>query len=108
MSGRIKVVSPGELRRLLEKAEGFYADFHWGNEPSKHMREDYLPAPPVLVELGTMQEITYESAKAPATKREGYIHKFSRPFPRLACDPSGRQLYIVGGRYTIEWRGIVH
>jgi len=26
--------------------------------------------------------------------------------PLLACDPSGTQLYVVGGRYRITERGI--
>ncbi len=61
--------------------------------------------PPVVVSLGALAGLIYRSDKwTPGTPRS-YIHMMERP-PRLVCDPTGRQLYVIGGDYRVTERGI--
>jgi len=61
--------------------------------------------PPVVVQLGTLAGLIYRSDKwTPGTMRS-YIHMMESA-PRLVCDPSGRQLYLLGGSYRVTERGI--
>jgi hypothetical protein len=61
--------------------------------------------PRVLVQLGTLRGVIYSAQKDCRGRPKTYIHFMERP-PLLACDPGGRQLYVVGGRYRITRRGI--
>jgi hypothetical protein len=61
--------------------------------------------PKVLVHLGYLRGLIYSSDKGGPSHRRTYIHFMETP-PRLACDPRGTQLYIVGGRYRVTPRGI--
>jgi hypothetical protein len=61
--------------------------------------------PRVLVRLGELRGLIYSSDRGSHGLSRTYIHFMDMP-PHLACDPEGRQLYIVGGRYRITPRGI--
>lgn len=61
--------------------------------------------PRVLVRLGELRGLIYSSDRGSHGLSRTYIHFMDMP-PHLTCDPSGRQLYIVGGRYRITPRGI--
>jgi hypothetical protein len=61
--------------------------------------------PPVVVQLGELLGLIYRSDKWEAGKPRTFIHFMERP-PRLVSDPAGRQLYLVGGNYTVTARGI--
>jgi hypothetical protein len=61
--------------------------------------------PKVLVHLGTLRGLIYSSDRGEPGCPRNYIHFMETP-PRLACDPAGRQLYILGGRYRVTVRGI--
>lgn len=61
--------------------------------------------PRVLVRLGELRGLIYRSDKGSCGRSRTYVHFMDRP-PHLTCDPEGRQLYIVGGRYRVTSRGI--
>jgi hypothetical protein len=62
--------------------------------------------PATLVKLGELPEITYTSDKWKG-KKQTYVHRTSSPRPVLATDPSGRDLFIVGGRVRVTADGLV-
>lgn len=61
--------------------------------------------PRVLVKLGRLRALIYQSDRGCRGRMRTYIHFMERP-PLLTCDGRGRRLYIVGGRYRITRRGI--
>jgi hypothetical protein len=56
-----------------------------------------------LVDLGRLRGVIYSRGAPGATRT--YVH-FMRTLPRLACDRTGRQLYVLGGNYRVTRRGI--
>jgi hypothetical protein len=61
--------------------------------------------PRVLVHVGRLRGLIYASDRDGGRVDRTYIHFMERP-PVLACNPSGDQLYILGGRYRVTGRGI--
>ena len=61
--------------------------------------------PPVLVHLGWLKGLVYSSDRGQPGRPSSYVHFLDEP-ARLACDPEGGQLYVLGGRYRITRRGI--
>lgn len=61
--------------------------------------------PKVLVNVGELRGLIYKSDKRQRGRPQTYVHFMETP-ARLACDPEGRQLYIIGGNYRITERGI--
>jgi hypothetical protein len=61
--------------------------------------------PPVVVELGELVGLIYRSDKGRPGRASTYIHRMEDP-PLLASDPSGSQLYLIGGSYRVTARGI--
>jgi len=61
--------------------------------------------PPVVVQLGTLAGLIYRSDKWTPGNTLSYIH-IVESAPRLVCDTSGRQLYVLGGNYRVTERGI--
>lgn len=88
----------GRARRLFRTFHGFRAD---RTLRARHARI----VPPELVDLGRLRALIYASDRGCRGTPRTFIH-FMRSCSRLACDPSGRQLYIVGGRYRVTRRGI--
>ena len=63
-------------------------------------------APP-LRPLGELRGLIYRASRAPGEPPRNYVHFFEQPqLPVLTTDPTGRRLYIVGGRYRVTKRGI--
>jgi hypothetical protein len=92
-----------------EQAERFYTRFHWGRRPTKRKRVKLPPTPRRLVELGTLEAVTY-AAKKGAEGLVDYVHSFGEEGgrkPTLAADPRSKRLHIVGGDYDVQGRGIV-
>lgn len=104
---------PPPPRPGLPEAAGLYRRFH-GEGPGQ-LRRGRLPrTPPLLVALGELRGLIYRARRtgraapgAPGGRDEArtFIHFMERP-PLLACDPAGRQLYVIGGRYQVTRRGI--
>jgi hypothetical protein len=61
--------------------------------------------PKVLVKLGHLRGLIYSSDRGQPQRHRTYIHFMETP-PLLACDPEGRQLYVIGGNYQVTHRGI--
>ena len=67
----------------------------------RHPRE----VPAVVVEIGRLVGVIYRSEKWQAGQPRNFIHVMEDP-PRLACNPAGTQLYVIGGSYRVTDRGI--
>jgi hypothetical protein len=61
--------------------------------------------PDQLVNVGELRALIYRSDRGQCGKPRTFIHFMETP-TRLACDASGKQLYIVGGNYRVTPRGI--
>ena len=58
-----------------------------------------------LRNIGRLRALIYDSDRGGRGRPRTFIH-FMRRWPRLTCDRSGRQLFIVGGNYRVTPRGI--
>lgn len=58
-----------------------------------------------LRNIGRLRALIYVSDRGGRERPRTFIH-FMRRWPRLDCDRSGRQLFIVGGNYRVTPRGI--
>lgn len=94
------------MRELLEEAEEEFRGFHWGRRPKRVRRAPMPETRGVLVEIGELLGVPYRTAKGEGEPVEDWIHWFSEPRPRLAYDPETRDLFILGGRYTVTDRGV--
>lgn len=79
-----------------------YEDFH-RREVDSYVEIDANPTPTEGWVLGELVSVVYRRPEETVP----YEHKFSRPRPLLFSDAEGRGLFIAGGRYTVEPRGIV-
>jgi hypothetical protein len=61
--------------------------------------------PRVVVELGRLKGLIYSSDRGSCGRPRTFIHFMETP-PVLACNPSGDQLYVLGGNYRITRQGI--
>jgi len=106
--------------RELAKALDTYRGFHWGKIPQEaYVYPDIKLPKPVKVAgrskpcrvfnvLGEITGIVYRTTKGKDGEPVLYVHSFDDPFPLLATDNGRKQLFVFGGGYTIEDRGIVH
>ena len=90
---------------LLEHAQRLFREFHSFAPPCVIRQECRRSIPDVLVKLGELKGLIYSSDKAQCGRPRTFIH-FMESRPLLACDTSGRQLYILGGNYRVTARGI--
>ena len=67
----------------------------------RHPRE----VPPLVVDIGRLVGLIYRSEKWQEGRPRNFIHVMEDP-PRLACNPAGTQLYVIGGSYRVTDRGI--
>ena len=58
-----------------------------------------------LRSIGRLRALIYVNDRGDRRRPRTFIH-FMRRWPRLSCDRSGRQLFIVGGNYRVTPRGI--
>jgi hypothetical protein len=61
--------------------------------------------PPVVIELGDLGGLIYRSDHWSPGRKRNFIH-FMDHAPKLACNPEGNQLYIIGGSYRVTLKGI--
>lgn len=62
--------------------------------------------PKVVIEIGPLDFVGYTTIRDGVV--EHYIHKFAkRDKPILAVSANGKQILLIGGRYTFTERGIV-
>lgn len=92
-------------RTNIDRARRLFERFHSFPAPLLLKQRCRRRVPDVLVKLGRLRGVIYTSDKGcPGTART-YIH-FMETMPLLACEPDGRQLHILGGRYRVTARGI--
>ena len=102
-----------DAQEQLKKAFNFYEKFHWGI-PSRKVIETELEIPTAgrdgirrMVALGYLRGLIYQSTKEGEKKDQNYIHALEPVLPLLCTDEDGLRLFIVGGDYKVEARGIV-
>jgi hypothetical protein len=61
--------------------------------------------PKLLVRVGDLRGLIYRSDRGQPGCPRTFVHFLESP-AELACDASGRQLYILGGNYRVTRRGI--
>ena len=98
---------PKDVLKELKKATTMYKDFHWGKDVDKITKMEAPEPPRVLVALGYLRSVTYQTQKEGDEGDMFYIHAFERPFPILCTDPEGKHLFIVGGGFKVKKEGIV-
>jgi hypothetical protein len=107
----IRVTGCSPLKRMGNAADAtcsgstLFRIFHGFGPPSMVLAPHPRLVPKVLVHLGELRGLIYRSDKGNCGQHKTYIHFMDKP-ARLTCDPTGRQLYIVGGDYRITKRGI--
>src|SRR5262249_54040157 len=89
----------------LDSARNLFSRFHCF--PSAQVIWEPCPRviPRILVQVGELRGLIYRSDKGQKGRPRTFIHFMKTP-PRLACDPNGRQLYIIGGDYRVTAQGI--
>jgi hypothetical protein len=87
------------------RAQDLFKRFHCFAAPQVIRKPCRRVIPPVLVHLGQLRGLIYSSDRGQRGSPRTFIHVMETP-PALACDPAGRQLYILGGRYRVTSRGI--
>jgi len=90
---------------LLLQARSLYDRFQ-GHRPRRNARVPFRRiVPPVVVELGDLLGLIYRSDRGGSGRSRTFVHFMDDP-PRLVTEPSGRQLYVIGGSYLVTPRGI--
>ncbi len=93
------------LKVRLNEGKKLFHRFH-NFKPQRVIRRPFNRIiPQVLVDLGSLRGLIYSTDKTGCGRQQNYIHLMKNP-PRLVCNTSGRQLYILGGKYRITPRGI--
>jgi hypothetical protein len=86
-----------------------YKGSHWGLEPTTDAKRD-VPEPgdnAKLIGLGELVSVTYRTKKKGDRRDTDYVHKFEKTRPVLAYGDKDGRLFIAGGDYKVEARGIV-
>jgi hypothetical protein len=89
----------------FDRARELFERFHAFAPPLLQRQRCTREIPDVLVKLGRLRGLIYTSDKGRCGQPRTYVH-FMETMPLLACDPLGRQLHILGGRYRVTARGI--
>lgn len=61
--------------------------------------------PKLLVHVGELRGLIYRSDRGQRSCPRTFVHFLENP-AQLACDPAGRQLYILGGNYRVTPSGL--
>lgn len=105
--GKAKRLSSLDLARATKASPEIvdrYARTHGGRDPIEALLAS-LSVPDELVPIGDLYAVTYDADKGDGTYP--YRHPFALTArPLVCCDPSGTQLFVVGGRYTVTPHGI--
>lgn len=110
MSGGVPPSSRARTRsrpmsKSVRRAADLYERFS-GHEAEEIGRIKVKPMPKVGVAIGECDGILYTTMRD--GKVEKYIHKFNRADkPVFVVSEDGKQLFLIGGRYTFTERGIV-
>ena len=111
---------PGEVGGVLDKVEHLlksaavagqrYEKDHWGQRGKQGLRTLYAADPntdEVMVQLGELYAVVYQTRKGDDESPQLYEHKFGRPRPVLLYSvKQGGKLLVGGGGYRVTERGI--
>lgn len=104
-SSRAKTRGKISQNKEVQKACRLYERFS-GHEAEAVGKVKVRPMPKVGVSIGDIDGVLYTTIRD--GKVEKYIHKFAaKDKPLFVVSPDGKQLFLVGGRYTFTERGIV-
>jgi hypothetical protein len=99
MSGKVPLSSKARLKRaskLFEEFTGHDAD---------SIETIEFPDYDTVIAVGELSGVMYDAVRD--GELEHYIHEFDKTCRPLLCvSHDGKQLYIVGGRYTFKETGI--
>lgn len=110
MSGGVPLSSRAGKRRRsgrsdVQRAADLYERFS-GHEAEIAGKVKLPPQPKAAVAVGTLDGVLYTTVRDGRTEK--YIHKFAaKDKPLLCVTPDGRQILVIGGRFTFTERGIV-
>lgn len=90
----------------LSSARSLFRRFHSFPAQEFLRRPCSRVIPRVLVRLGDLRALIYSSDRGQCGRPRTFIHFMETP-PMLACDPLGKQLFVVGGDYRVTRKGIV-
>ncbi len=104
-SSRAKSRAKLSQRADVKRAASLYERFS-GHE-AEVVGKVRMPKPiTVGVAIGKIAGIMYDTVRDGVAEK--YIHKFAKKdAPMLVVSPDGKQIMLVGGRYTFTERGIV-
>ncbi len=89
----------------VQRAHRLFHDFHSKRAPRIVRRRCQRVMPNLLVHLGELRGLIYKSKRQEHGRPQTFIHFMESPV-QLACDSSGKQLYLLGGNYRVTRRGI--
>ena len=89
----------------MESARRLFEVFHSFAPPQVFRQPCRQQLPRVLVKLGELRGLIYSSDKEQCGRPRTFLHFMETP-PLLACDATGKQLHIIGGKYRVTSRGI--
>lgn len=87
------------------EADRAYEAFHWGETSDRSGIIRVRQPSGAMYELGELVRVVYEASKDGETFF--WDHPFESVRPRLIANKNGDQLWIAGGSYRVEGRGIV-
>lgn len=92
--------------RAIRRAVARFTNFH-GDPPADIKRINLRRQDRVVLTVGEVKGIMYDTVRD--GRRESYLHRFRsvKARPLLAVSSDGRQLYLIGGSYSVTARGIV-
>ncbi len=96
-------------RRKRANAPPTFREAHWGIDPKRKEPFD-VPDPrdnTAMIALGELVAATYGTKKGGDKRITDYEHTFERKRPMLCYGNKDGKLYVVGGDYKVEKRGIV-
>jgi hypothetical protein len=94
-----------KLREAMEAVE-LADEIDWSGKSTEVIKPRSGKIPGHLAKLGEAVAIVYRSRKSGHPK--DYVHFFDGPRPAVGVHPKGKQIYFVGGKYKVNWRGINH
>jgi hypothetical protein len=92
-------------KKCMQSARALFRRFHCFSPPAVTRTSCRRNVPDVVVQLGRLKGLIYSSDRGQCGRPRTFIHFMDTP-PVLACNPSGTQLYVLGGRYRVTRRGI--
>lgn len=92
---------------MRRKAEKLLRSLYYDKKTEFEEVDIELPAIPMLIKIGDAYDITYETNKLNARKKELFKHEFSKSKPpELFTNPDRNILIIVGGNLKVKGKGI--